>query len=50
MPPTLVASIYGMNFHVIPELGWRLGYPWALLLMLISGVAPVLWFKRRGWL
>jgi magnesium transporter len=50
MPPTLVASIYGMNFHMIPELGWRLGYPWALLLMLISGVAPVLWFKRRGWL
>ncbi len=50
LPPTLVASIYGMNFKVIPELGWDLGYAWALLLMALSAVLPYLWFKRRGWL
>lgn len=50
LPPTLVASIYGMNFAVIPELKWAFGYPWALLLMVISGVAPFIWFKRKGWL
>src|SRR5216684_1791868 len=50
LPPTLVASIYGMNFKIIPELGWDLGYAWALLLMALSAVLPYLWFKRRGWL
>jgi magnesium transporter len=50
MPPTLVASIYGMNFDVMPELHWIAGYPFALLLMLVAGVIPVIWFKRRGWL
>lgn len=50
LPPTLVASIYGMNFHVIPELSWKFGYPLALLLMLLSGFAPYWYFKRRGWL
>ena len=50
MPPTLVASIYGMNFEHMPELGWRLGYPAALVLMVISAVGPVLYFKRKGWL
>lgn len=50
MPPTLVASIYGMNFDVMPELHWVAGYPMALVLMLIVAVLPVLWFKRRGWL
>ena len=50
MPPTLVASIYGMNFHNMPELSWPFGYPMALCLMVISAVVPVLWFKRRGWL
>jgi magnesium transporter len=49
MPPTLVASIYGMNFHNMPELGFRYGYPMALSLMAISAILPVLWFKRRGW-
>ena len=49
LPPTLVASIYGMNFDLMPELHWRLGYPWALALMVISGVAPYVWFKRKGW-
>ncbi len=50
LPPTLVASIYGMNFHFIPELDWKWGYPLAILLMLLSGVAPYLFFKRKGWL
>ena len=50
MPPTLVASIYGMNFKHIPELDFELGYPMALLLMLVTGIAPYLYFKRRGWL
>ncbi|WP_421933414.1 magnesium transporter CorA family protein [Phenylobacterium sp.] len=49
MPPTLVASIYGMNFHHIPELSWALGYPWALGLMLLTGIGPFLWFKKKGW-
>jgi magnesium transporter len=49
MPPTLVASVYGMNFHNMPELGFRYGYPMALSLMAISAIVPVLWFKRRGW-
>ncbi|MGE0622898.1 MAG: magnesium transporter CorA family protein [Pseudomonadales bacterium] len=50
LPPTLVASIYGMNFDVMPELEWLLGYPFALALMLISAVVPYWFFKRRGWL
>jgi magnesium transporter len=50
MPPTLVASIYGMNFHHMPELSWLGGYPWALGLMLISAVLPILYFRRKGWL
>ena len=50
LPPTLVASIYGMNFHLMPELDWEFGYPLALLLMLLSAVGPYLYFRRRGWL
>ena len=50
LPPTLIASIYGMNFRFMPELDWRLGYPLALLLMVGSAVLPYRWFKRRGWL
>jgi len=50
LPPTLVASIYGMNFENMPELKWLLGYPTALFLMIISAVLPYLYFKRRGWL
>jgi magnesium transporter len=50
MPPTLVASIYGMNFAAMPELSWRFGYPAALLLMVCSAVLPILYFKRKGWL
>jgi magnesium transporter len=50
LPPTLVASIYGMNFHIMPELDWPLGYPFAILLMVISAAVPFLFFKRSGWL
>jgi magnesium transporter len=50
MPPTLVASIYGMNFDVMPELHWVFGYPMAVVAMLVAGILPVLWFKKRGWL
>lgn len=50
LPPTLVASLYGMNFHVMPELSWRLGYPLAVVLMFLSGIAPYGYFKHKGWL
>lgn len=50
LPPTLVASIYGMNFEFMPELGFRFGYPLALGMMVLSAVLPYLWFKRKGWL
>jgi len=50
MPPTLIASIYGMNFHLMPELAWNIGYPIALCLMLISSVIPLAIFKRKKWL
>ncbi|AEG55352.1 magnesium/cobalt transporter CorA [Sinorhizobium meliloti WSM1022] len=50
LPPTLVASIYGMNFEVMPELTWRFGYPYALILMIASALLPYVYFKRRGWL
>jgi magnesium transporter len=50
LPPTLIASIYGMNFKFMPELDWRLGYPFALLLMLASVAAPFIYFRRKGWL
>ncbi|MBI0433603.1 magnesium transporter CorA family protein [Roseomonas sp. KE0001] len=50
MPPTLVASIYGMNFAEMPELKLAFGYPLALLIMIISALLPVFYFKRKGWL
>lgn len=50
MPPTLVGTIYGMNFKHIPELDWEYGYPLALSLMVVSAVLPWLYFKRKGWL
>jgi magnesium transporter len=50
LPPTLIASIYGMNFSFMPELRWAYGYPLAGLLMLASAVLPFWYFKRRGWL
>jgi magnesium transporter len=50
LPPTLIASIYGMNFEHMPELKWAWGYPFALVLMVISVAAPFLFFRRKGWL
>jgi len=50
LPPTLFASIWGMNFHFMPELGEAVGYPIALVVIVISGILPYAWFKRRGWL
>jgi magnesium transporter len=50
MPPTLIASIYGMNFRHMPELQWDYGYPLALVLMLAVAIGPILYLKRKGWL
>jgi len=50
IPPTLVASIYGMNFKNMPELSWAWGYQWGLFLIVLSTIIPILWFKWRGWL
>ena len=50
LPPTLVAGIYGMNFEHMPELRWLFGYPMALGLILVTAIAPYLYFKRRGWI
>ena len=50
LPPTLIASIYGMNFQAMPELNWRWGYPFAIALMIASVAAPFLYFRRKGWL
>jgi magnesium transporter len=50
LPPTLIASIYGMNFDFMPELAWPFGYPLAVLLMVVSAVLPFWYFKRRRWL
>ncbi len=50
LPPTLIASIYGMNFEVMPELRWPYGYPFAIALMVASVVVPFLYFRRKGWL
>ncbi len=50
IPPVLVAGIYGMNFHRMPELEWSLGYPMALGLIVASAVLPLVWFKLRGWI
>ncbi|KAF1047221.1 MAG: Magnesium transport protein CorA [Herbaspirillum frisingense] len=50
LPPTLIASIYGMNFKWMPELEWQVGYPIAILMMVGSAIAPFWYFRRRGWL
>ena len=50
LPPTLVASLYGMNFKLMPELDWAYGYPFAICAMLLSAFLPWLYFKRKGWL
>ena len=50
IPPTFIASLYGMNFHDMPKLGWRYGYPYALCLIALSILVPLLLFWRKGWL
>ncbi|TWG78737.1 magnesium transporter [Cupriavidus gilardii J11] len=50
MPPTLIASVYGMNFKTMPELDWAAGYPWAIALMAVSAAIPLVYFRRKGWL
>ena len=50
IPPTFIASLYGMNFQHMPELAWRYGYPYALCLIALSIVVPLLLFWRKGWL
>lgn len=50
MPPTLIASVYGMNFKIMPELNWEHGYPMALLMMVLAAAGPYLFFKWKKWL
>lgn len=50
LPPTFIGAVYGMNFDHMPELHWRWGYPAALIAMVLSGVVPFLWFRKKGWL
>ncbi|MCW1360009.1 magnesium/cobalt transporter CorA [Campylobacter sp. US33a] len=50
MPPTLIGTIYGMNFEFMPELKWEYGYPIVVIIMLLSIIAPVIFFKKKGWL
>lgn len=50
MPPTLIASLYGMNFEYIPELGWEYGYPFAIGLMILSALTTLFYFRRKKWL
>ncbi|MFC5302203.1 magnesium/cobalt transporter CorA [Azospira restricta] len=50
LPPTLIASIYGMNFDFMPELKWKLGYPFSIGLMVVSVALPFWYFRKKGWL
>lgn len=50
LPPTLIASIYGMNFQFMPELQWKAAYPVVLMGMVLSAILPVVFFKRKGWM
>ena len=50
LPPTLVSSLYGMNFKLMPELEWEFGYPWAIALMILAAVLPYLFFRWKRWL
>jgi magnesium transporter len=49
IPPTFIASMYGMNFRNMPELSWTWGYEYGLALIAISTILPIVWFKLRGW-
>lgn len=50
LPPTLIASVYGMNFRLMPELEWEYGYAYAIVLMVASALVPMMYFRKRGWL
>jgi magnesium transporter len=50
MPPMLITSIYGMNFRHMPELDWLWGYPFALALIAVSAIAPIVYLRKRGWM
>ncbi len=50
LPPTLVASMYGMNFRIMPELEWTYGYPMAIVAMIVAGIVPFFFFRWKGWL
>ena len=50
IPPTLIASMYGRNFKGMPEYDWAWGYPYALAMIALSAVLPLVWFKWRGWI
>ena len=50
MPPTLIGTIYGMNFEIMPELNWEYGYPAVIIVMIISIILPMVFFKKKGWL
>ena len=49
VPPTLIASMYGMNFKNMPEYDWHYGYAYGLSLIILSGLVPAIWFKVKGW-
>lgn len=49
VPPTLVASMYGMNFKIMPELSWTYGYPYAIGLIIVTTLIPLWWFRKKGW-
>ena len=49
VPPVLIAGVYGMNFKAMPELDWKYGYAYALVLMLVTTLAPLIWFRRKKW-
>ena len=49
LPPTVVGTIYGMNFDRMPELKWVFGYPFAIVMMIVSAIVPYWYFKRRRW-
>ena len=50
VPPTFFASMWGMNYKNMPELDWTFGYPMALLVIVLSAILPIIWFRIRGWL
>ena len=50
MPPTLIGTIYGMNFDNMPELHWDFSYPVVLIIMILSTIFPIIYFKKKGWI